>query len=129
MTLILVLVYMIFYTKRRQKVIPVLSTVSNTSIEFVETIGSLYFRQNSNLKIVQHKKKLFLSYIRQHYNIHTNKIDDDFLERVSLKSGIEANKIDFILKEAKRLEFISDITDNDLIEFHKLTDFFYKNCR
>lgn len=127
--LTIVLIYFFLYAKRRQSSIPVLPSVTNTSIEFVETVGSLYYKQDSNLKMIKHNKNLFLGYVRTHYNISTNETDRAFCKKVALKSGIEERKIDDILSEAKRLEFIHDVSEKDLIEFHKTLNFFYKNCK
>jgi hypothetical protein len=127
--LVMALFYLVIYTKRRQRIIPIVPHSSNTSIEFVETIGDLYYQQRSNLKIVRHQLSLFLSFIRVRYGIPTNKIDDEFLRRSEAKSGVSRVEIDYILKEAKRLEFISDISENDLIEYNKLTQSFYHKCK
>ncbi|MFN7119676.1 MAG: hypothetical protein ACK4TA_22970, partial [Saprospiraceae bacterium] len=40
------LLFLLFRTKRRQRVIPVLEPNTNTSLEFVSTIGRLYFLEN-----------------------------------------------------------------------------------
>ncbi|MFY0601747.1 MAG: hypothetical protein JXR03_18885 [Cyclobacteriaceae bacterium] len=127
--LVMALLYLILYTKRRQRIIPVLPHRSNTSIEFVETIGDLYYQQKHNLKIIRHQLNLFLSYIRVRYGIPTNKIDEEFLRRAESKSGVSRIDIDYILKEAKRLEFITEISDEELIEYNKLTQSFYQKCK
>lgn len=123
------LFYLIIYTKRRQGIIPVLPQKTNSSIEFVETMGSLYFQQSSYLKIVNHEKELFLSFIRTKYGISTNKTDDEFIKKTELKSGITGTEISYIIKEAKRLNFISNISEKDLIEYHKHIESFYQNCK
>lgn len=127
--LIIGLIYLIFYTRRRERIIPVLPKNLNTSIEFIETIASLYMQPNGNFKIVRHKKKLFLDYIRDHYFIPTNVIDNEFVNTVSLKSGIEKDKIAQILNEGERLENVPSVTDELLIAYHKQTEYFYKNCK
>ncbi len=127
--LIMGLLYLAIYTRRRQNIVPVLPQKVNSSIEFVETMGSLYFQQSSYLKIVNHEKELFLSYLRTKYGISTNKADDDFIKKAALKSGVSGNEISFIIKEAKRLNFISNISEKDLIEYHKHIETFYQNCK
>ncbi|MEO9964810.1 MAG: hypothetical protein ABJF11_03425 [Reichenbachiella sp.] len=123
------LIYLLFYTRRKERVIPVLATNHNTSIEFIETISSLYMQPNGNFKIVRHKKNLFLDYIRNHYFVSTKEIDEDFFKTVSLKSGIGKDKIERIIKEGDRLEFISEVSDENLISYHRLTEYFYQNCK
>lgn len=122
------LVYLVFYTKRKQRVIPVINKVKNTSIDFVKTIGAMYYHQAAHLKIVQHQRQLFLTYINTHYGIKFNK-EESFIKKVSLKSGLKEDQIDLILKEAKRLELLENITTKDLIAYNELTENFYRNCK
>ena len=109
--------------------IPVLPRVNNSSIEFVETMASLYYQQSSYLKIANHKKNLFLSYFRLKYGLSTNKIDEDFLIKAELKSGVSKGEIDYILKENKRLNFITNISEKDLTDYHKLIEAFHRKSK
>ncbi len=123
------LIYIVLYTRRRQRVVPVVSHVRNTSVEFVETIGGMYYQQGAHLNIIRHQRNLLLTFIRSHYNIPTNKLDDDFLKKASLKSGVDANEIDRIIREARRLELKVEVKAEDLVEYDKLTRDFYKKCK
>jgi len=55
--LISIIVYIIFEGKRKQRYIPVIRGNVNTSLEFIETIGRLYYHRRDN-KDVAIKKKL-----------------------------------------------------------------------
>lgn len=123
------MIYLIFYTKRRQRVIPVTNKVRNSSIDFVQTIGSMYYQQEAHLRIISQQRQLFLTYIRTKYGIFSQVDDESFLKKVSLKSGIKSSEIDMIFKEAKRLELLGSITTKDLIGFNDLTENFYRNCK
>lgn len=56
------LLYVLFFAKRRQRVIPILSSYDNTSVEFAETMGRLYYQEKNHetlgLKIL-HNLQLF----------------------------------------------------------------------
>ena len=70
-SIMLSIIYVIFAGKRMQRIIPVLEPNSNTSLEFVQTIGSLSFLQkNLNQQVIQ-QMKLFLGHIRQRYKLAT----------------------------------------------------------
>lgn len=122
-------VYLFLYTKRKQRAIPIISKTTNSSLEFVKTIAGMYFQENSNKLIITNQYNLLLTFIRTHYEISTNKIDDSFFKKTGLKSGINHNSIDTIFNEYKRLMLIGDITEKDLISFDKLTKSFYQNCK
>ena len=123
------LVYLILYTKRRQRIIPVVNRPKNSSIDFVKTIGSMYYHDGDATKIIAHQKTLFLTYIKTRYGISIQEKDESFLKRVSLKSGLSEHEIDFILKEATRLNLLGEIKQKDLIDFNRLTENFYRNCK
>ena len=78
--------YLIFRAKRRQRVIPVLEKNENTSLEFINTIGRLYFIQNNHRQLALEKMKLFLGFIREHYHLPTREINDAFKKQLIVKA-------------------------------------------
>ena len=58
--------------KRKQRIIPVITPLKNTSLEFVETIGRLYYQKGTRSGIAHKKIIFFLDFIRTRYNIATN---------------------------------------------------------
>lgn len=130
-TLILAtLLYLIFMAKRRQRVIPVLPKNSNTSLEFLKTIGSLYFLQNDHKQLSVQKMRLFKSFVKEKYNITLKEFDDKTtINRLVQKSEIPEDKVVAILSMYRNIETSSFVSENTLIDFHKKTDQFYKNCK
>ena len=47
--------YLFFRAKRKQRIIPVIEPNKNTSLEFVETIGTLHFQQNDHRQLAMQK--------------------------------------------------------------------------
>lgn len=124
-----VVVYFIFYAKRKQRIIPVLATNRNTSIEFAETMAYLYFEEQNHKKIADHKMNLFLAFIRHKYNLHTNVIDDQLIKKISMKSQIAEDEVRKIFKEYDRLDFKVEIAAQDLIAFHDMIESFYQKSK
>ncbi|WP_431215597.1 hypothetical protein ACQ86N_13470 [Puia sp. P3] len=58
LTLVLFALIYLFDSKRRQRMIPLISPLRNTSVDFVRTIGRLYFQRRDNhnlaMKMVAH---------------------------------------------------------------------------
>lgn len=127
--LITCLIYIIFYAKRRQRIIPVLEPNTNTTIEFAETMGYLYFEEQNHKKIADHKMNLFLAYIRNNYHLHTNVVDDNLMKRISLKSQVPIEEVQKIFKEYQRLDFKVEIDANDLVAFHNMIESFYQKSK
>lgn len=122
------LLFMLFRSKRMQQYIPVLDPNVNRSLEFVRTIGRMYFLRHNNRNLVLQKKKLFLQFIGERYNIPTQQIQDAFITRLHLKSGISQKAIAKIFRYFDILAEQDNVSDRDLIECHELLDHFYKNC-
>jgi hypothetical protein len=80
--------YVLFELKRRQKAIAVVPPLKNESVEFVETIGQLYYnsRDHGNLadKIIQQ----FLEQVRLRYRLNTSMINSEFAHQLSIRSGV-----------------------------------------
>jgi len=122
------ILYMLFQSKRRQRVIPPVESNENSSVEFVETVSKLYFQQKRHDKLIKHKEKLFLSFLRQQYFISTPKITNEFILKVASKSGIEENKVKAIFNGFKHGKANRGATDQQLIDLYNKLEYFYKNC-
>jgi hypothetical protein len=83
-----VLLYMVFGSKRRQRIIPVVTPLENSTVEFTRTIGSLYFQSGDHTGILTKQINYFLENIRSHYYLSTQELNNDFIERLSVKSGV-----------------------------------------
>ena len=123
------LLYMIFGARRRQRIIPVLEPNTNTSLEFISTIGRLYFIQNNHRKLALQKVKLFQAFIRQRYHIQSARADDDFFNKLALRSEVNIDLIRKIYLLSGNINNSSIVSENTLIELHQLMDRFYKNCK
>lgn len=120
------LLYLIFRAKRTQRIIPVYEGNKNTSLEFISTIGSLYFLQNDHRKLALQKMRLFLGQVRDRYNLTTKEIDETFVKRLSQKSEVEEPIINQIVLFYKNIKGSSFVSDKTLIDFHKALEAFYK---
>jgi len=123
------LLFLLFRTKRRQRVIPVLQPNTNTSLEFVSTIGRLYFLQNSHRKLALQKMKLFQNFVRERYQIRGHELDAEFIEKLIAKSEVSPKLIDKILLIHRNITNSKLVTENTLIDFHNLMDEFYRTCK
>lgn len=81
------LIFMIFNAKRRQRVVPIINPLPNTTLEFTKTIGNLYYQEGDHQNIVDKKIIYFLEKIRNDYLIDTNVLDENFIKKLHQKSG------------------------------------------
>jgi hypothetical protein len=82
-----ILLYMIFVSRREQRIVPVVEPLDNSTVEFTKTIGNLYFDKGDYTSIVNKKITFFLERVRTKYYLNTNELNQVFINRLALKSG------------------------------------------
>ncbi len=124
------ILYLMFRAKRRQRIIPVMKQNANTSLEFISTIGALYYNKKNNRNLCEQKMKMFKYFMFQRYGItvsHT--LSDKFIKKAAKLSGVPEQKYQDLAKLYKNIISGVYITDNTTIHFHQLLEDIYKNCK
>lgn len=124
-----ILLYIIFYMKRRQRIIAVIEPYENTSIEYVQSIGALYFMKKEHRRLAEQKFKLFLSYLRNRYRIPTQVIDDAFIKKVAATSKVEEQQVRKVIESYQEIETKMHMNEEQLIRFNNHLEYFYKYCK
>ena len=129
LVLIGLILYMIFMGKRKQRPVPVIHPSANTSVNFAETLGRLYFQQKDHKNLMEKKIRLFNEYIRTAYFISNISEDELFYKKLSLKSGVDEGTIKKIYKQGKHLTAKQRVLDEDIIHFNQLLEAFYRKSK
>jgi hypothetical protein len=120
-------IYLIFEGKRRQRIIPVMESPKNTSLQFVETIGSLYYHQKNHKSIAEKKITHLLTYIRTKFHLKTTETNQEFKIDLSNKSGISRLEINDLFEYITFVENNDNITENQLVALNEQIETFYRN--
>lgn len=125
-----VLLFMVFEARRRQRIIPVLRPLPNTTLLFTRTVASLY-RQGSNHALMAEKKiDLFLDYIRTRFQEPTSDLNDHhFRERVAQKAGVSRPQVDELLRLINFIRTAPAVSDQELLRLSKELQRFKKSSR
>lgn len=121
--------YLIFRAKRRQRVIPVLEKNTNTSLEFIGTIGRLFFLQNNHRQLAAQKMRLFLIFVREHYRMPTKDLNEQFAKSLAIRSNVSEDLITKIIYINYNIERSGTITEELLVDFHRMMEKFYRECK
>ncbi|SMO48746.1 DUF4350 domain-containing protein [Gracilimonas mengyeensis] len=124
-----VVLFMLFRAKRRQRIIPEIKAPKNSSIEFAQTIGSLYLEKGSHKLIADKKIQFFFDYIRSRLGLDTSEADKDFRNDVALRSGLESNRIDHLFSQIESVRSKENITPKELKQLTEAIDHFYKKSQ
>jgi len=117
--------FILFNTKRKQRIIPVIKPLQNTTVDFTQTIGNLYFQQNNHTDIVQRKIIFFLEKIRSDYFIDTKNLNDDFIDKLTLKSGKKYGEVKLVINTVLKLNGKYTCTEDDLLRLNQLIEKFF----
>ncbi|MBI2731103.1 MAG: hypothetical protein HYX40_10185 [Sphingobacteriales bacterium] len=123
----LLLLYVAFVSKRKQRIIPALQPNINSSVSFVQTVGLLYLQKKDNRNIAVKMITYFLEYVRNHYFIATNIMNADFVKSLSRKSSISEERINELLRIMESVDERDNISDIELLDLHNRILEFYKN--
>ena len=124
-----VVLYFVFEGKRRQRAIPVYNPPQNNSLEFVETVSRLYFNRQDHKGIAHKRFVFFLDFLKERYFIDINADESRLMEEISQKSGIAERSVVSLFRVARNLETVNYISQEDLQQFNRQLEYFYKNCR
>ncbi|MBI5916114.1 MAG: DUF4350 domain-containing protein [Bacteroidetes bacterium] len=125
----LAVLYLIFRAKRRQRVIPVLEHNSNTSLEFIGTIGRLFFIQNNHKQLAQQKMRLFLNFVRERYHVPTKELNEAFAKNLATRSDVPEDVVSRILLLHRNIDNSGFLSENTLVDFHRQVERFYRECK
>ncbi len=120
-----ILLYLVFRSKREQRIIPLLPTNENSTIEYVKAIGTLYFKSSEQKHIANEMYIVFLADIRSRYNLVTNIQEAELIQQLASRSGVNIRIIENLFKKFKKVR--SENTGGDsLIELYNAIENFNK---
>lgn len=111
--------FIIFEGKRKQRSIPVIEPLKNQTLDFTRTIAGLYLDRGDFKSIVSKKISLFLEYVRSHYRISTQAVNDDFFRRLAALSENTVEDIQELWQYMARLEKAESVSKEELLQLNK----------
>jgi hypothetical protein len=123
--LLLLLIYLI-ESKRRQRPIPVIQPLQNTSLDFVRTIGRLYFQRRDNHNLASKMVTHFQDMVRTRYNLTTSALDEELVNRLAYRTGYQQEALSRLIGYMRVLPSKAYVPDEELMDFHQQLEAFYK---
>ena len=118
-TVIALLLFMVFEMKRKQRIIPIIKPLANTTLEFVTTIGNLYFQRGDHKNIAEKKILYFMDVIRTKFWINTSVMDDTFIHALSAKTGHAEAEVKDLVKSIQTIRASTIISADELMALNK----------
>ena len=124
--LLALLTYVLLEMRRKQRPIPVINKPKNDSLDFVKTIGRLYHDKGDHTNLCRKMAAYFLEHVRTRYKLPTSELNDEFIQNLRFKTGMEEEPIREIVSFINHLNVAGAATDKELVLFHKQLESFYK---
>lgn len=121
------LIYL-FDSKRKQRIVPVIPPLRNNSLDFVKTIGRLYYQRRDNQNLTVKMSTHFQDHLRTRYNLPVSFADPAFADRLSYKTGIRKEFLLELIGEMQSLQDSPSVTDAELLALNRKLDEFYKHA-
>ncbi len=122
----LIIIYVIFNIKRKQRIIDEKKPNVNTTLAFTETIGRLYLQKKNNKRIAEKMITYFYEYIRSRFFLNTSQVNPEFISSLSGKSGIEITATEKLFGAINEVQSKKEITDAELLSLNEQVESFYK---
>lgn len=122
------IVYLIFGSKRKQRIIPEITSVKNSSIEFAGTIANLYLNNGTHSELLDKKILFFKEYLRTNIGVITN-FEPTAAEQVALRSGLEPSDIQTLFSMIRSTSTNTEISTEQLKQVTDRIDWFYKHSQ
>ena len=122
------LVFTLLEMRRKQRIIPHMAPPRNDSLDFVKTIGRLYYDKGDHRNLCRKMGSYFLEHVRNRYKLPTTNLDESFMQLLQYKSGAPEQEIRGIVTFIKYVEDSPAVTADELAHFHAQLESFYQKA-
>lgn len=126
--LLLLLLYILLNMKRRQRIIPEKAPATNESLEWVKTIGTMYYEKGDHRNLAIKMGQHFQEHIRTRYQTQLDTAEPSSIIRLASRSGVDEPLVRDI---ATNLRYVHDaplLSAEQLTEWYQLIEKFYKTA-
>ncbi len=127
--IITVLIFVLFTAKRRQRIIPVIKPFENKSLQFIRTIGRLYYSSKNHKDIALKKYNYLQHYVLSKYYIHLSDVKYEDHGIIAEKTGVDVETVKKVLLNYIKINKLDKISPEELNAFNNHIEDFYETCK
>ncbi|MBT2622058.1 hypothetical protein [Chryseobacterium sp. ISL-6] len=117
------ILFIFFNAKRKQRIVPIMEPLKNTSVDFVKSIGNLYLQEGDFHDMMAKKAQYFLNKVRMDLLIDTQNLDNEFAKKLQLKTGRTMEMINEALDLIRKAQDpYASVMKEDLTRLNKVLD-------
>jgi hypothetical protein len=123
------LLFVLMEMRRKQRFIPVITKPGNDSLDFVKTIGRLYYDKRDHRNLSYKMASYFLEFVRHKYKLVTTDLNEEFIKKLQFKTGISENEISDIIAFIREINTERTVTEKQMARFHRQLENFYEKVK
>lgn len=116
------LIYTFFHAKRSQRPIPIIRPPQNDSLDFVKTLGQLYYQRQDHKNLANKKIQYFYEHLRNQYYINETPLSNEWKTKLLAKTNSPSEEVQNLLEllvRIQRSEQIDEATLQNLVQMMK----------
>jgi hypothetical protein len=121
---ILLVLWVIFEGKRKQKAIRVITPLPNQSLEFSKTIAAIYLNSEDMTELGQLQIKMFWDYCRATFYLQTEESKEQIAISLANKSGVSLSSTQDLVRQLSLLEAKEKLSSVDIQLLYRLIEDF-----
>ena len=131
----LLVTFVAFGVKRRQRIIPIVKPPANTSLKFAYSLSRLYYRQKNHLDLAHKRITYLMEYLRERYGIaaYSSRYHQEWVKRLAGKSGHKPEEVEQLLqlktKVDKAFEEKGTMSEKELLKLNSFLDSFQQSAK
>ncbi|MCB2407563.1 DUF4350 domain-containing protein [Hymenobacter lucidus] len=112
--------FVLFEAKRRQRIIPILRPLPNTTLIFTRTVASLYQQGGNHALIAEKKIGLFLEFLRTRFHEPGLDLNEaEARERLAQKTGLPLTQVEQLVRRINLILTAPRVSDHELLLLSK----------
>ena len=124
LTVTSLLLFILFEAKRRQRIIPIIRPLSNTSLEFVQTVGNLYYQSKDHKNIAEKRIQFLTDQIFFKHGIHIHHLTNESMDNLARKTGNLEADVRSLFDLIQNIQNKNEISEEELKDLTKKIDSF-----
>ncbi|MFD2034886.1 DUF4350 domain-containing protein [Belliella marina] len=127
----MLVVWIVFEGRRRQRSIPVVLPLENQTVAFSETISAMYMEREAFTEMGKQQINLFLEYCRAHFRIRFENLDEAVIRDLTIRANCPADRGVEIFSFLMAVLSKEKVSKQELLKVNKLIEEFksYSNGR
>lgn len=118
MSLAVILLFLIVNSQRRQRHIPVIAPLENTTVHFIKTMAALFYREKNHKKAGEKLANHFLHELQRKYLIKPS-FSESYYSYLSKKTQSEKTEVIKVFEGIQYMQQASSISEQTLSKFYQ----------